>query len=56
MPNLNAESKLITPGQALGFIIFGSIFAIWYFDVDIWYHLDNIRSTVGGFFGWMIGS
>jgi hypothetical protein len=46
MPNLNQESKLITPSQALFFVVLGSIFAIWYWDVDLEYHLGNIRETI----------
>lgn len=46
MPNLNAESKLITPSQALFFMILGVVFAIWYWDIDVVYHLGNIRDTV----------
>jgi hypothetical protein len=46
MPNLNQESKLITPSQALFFICLGSVFAVWYYDVDVVYHLGNIRETI----------
>lgn len=46
MPNLNAESKLITPWQAFFYVVFGCFFAVWYWDVDFWYHAGNFKATV----------
>lgn len=46
MPNLNQEAKLITPGQALFFLILGTVFLCWYYDIDVVYHLENMRETV----------
>lgn len=46
MPNLNAEAKLITPSQALFFIVLGSVFAVWYWEIDVPYHLENLRDTI----------
>ena len=46
MPNLNAEAKLITPGQALFFIVLGLVWAIWYYDVNVIEQLENCREAV----------
>jgi len=46
MPGLNQEAKLITPGGALILFCFASVFAIWYYDIDIWEHLGRMRDTI----------
>ena len=51
MPNLNDEAKLITPGQAVFFVILGLIFSVWYWDVDVMSQLENAREAVRTFTG-----
>lgn len=46
MPNLNAESKLITPGQALFFVILGCFFYCWYYDVNVGEQLTAMREAI----------
>lgn len=46
MPNLNAESKLITPGQALFFAILAACWAVWYYDLNVIEQLENLRDAI----------
>jgi len=46
MANLSNESKLITPGGALFLVALGGAFSIWYFDIDVWEHLQGVRETI----------
>ena len=55
MAGLDHHSKLITPVQAFVLLLVGSIGAIWYFDVDVGYHLLRFRDTILNMFGGVPG-
>jgi hypothetical protein len=44
--SIRTDSKLFTPAGVLTFVVVGGSFLVWYFDVDVWEHLQGIRETI----------
>lgn len=56
MPGLNRHSKLVTPNQLLWIAIFGVGFSIYFFDIDVGYHMRHFGTTMREVMRFVFGS